>query len=85
MQILEPSLTEASVMVTQMNYRYIKSLDVILTETPSSQVSPPLISLLPPLSPFALMTLTAKYLECYSRLCVTFNGIQSFNSESGHS
>lgn len=32
-------------MVTQMNYSYIKSLDVILTETPSSQVSPPLISL----------------------------------------
>lgn len=32
------------------------------------------------------MTLTAKFLESYSRLQhVTFNGIQSFNSESGHS
>lgn len=87
MQISEHGLTEAQCMATQMNYPYIKSPDVILTTTPSSWVPPPLISLflLPP-SPFALMTLTAKFLESHSRLQrVTFNGIQSFNSESGHS
>lgn len=83
MQISEHGFTEAQCMATQMNYPYIKSPHVILTATPSSWVPPPLISLflLPP-SPFALMTLTAKFLESYSRLQrVTFNGIQSFNSE----
>lgn len=88
MQILEHGLTEAQCMATQMNYPNIKSPDVILTAAPSSWFPPPpLISLfLLPLSLFALMTLTAKFLESYSRLqCVTFNGIQSFNSESGHS
>lgn len=88
MQILEHGPTEAQCMATQMNYPYIKSPDVILTAAPSSWFPPPpLISLflLPP-SLFALMTLTAKFLESYSRLQrVTFNGIQSFNSESGHS
>ena len=86
-QISEHGLTQAQCTATQMNYPYIKSPDVILTAAPSSGVPPPLISLffLPP-SPFALMTLTAKFLESYSRLQrVTFNGIQSCNSESGHS